>query len=540
MAHARPGVAADRSHSTGQPFPSSFPPGYCPGSPSSVNSRTGQRVASTISSPVSSPLALISTFYRSSYHCAPVTLTVGSPTLAAFSLALTALNTRWAYNRFSAINHPNTGNAAKALAYLQQVPLPITTRDGLLASLIVLPENDDWWECFVERLEQTHTWTIATATSIVWVIVSFAFTIIDSFTNPGENVSSTGQRIGFLWLWLIPIVVGWLWVPVCSRDKLRAAIDKANNLAYLAPRDRLSHTNGSPNTNAPSHRQAIRVHKKEEDFTKDVAMTVPLFNYSRVFMWSQVVETVAQAFEHADRRAGTRVAGGPRKEWVHPGDKHPVNRRDGRTRTISQVQAYCGFPIQGDKEPIQPAPSGMWTRILIASVFALGLQWGTTGPAVITTVSTPATGLGCCSMSFLLYGIVSTTIWLTLLLSSYLVHYAKMQGPGCNSANLARGLATFLHWVSVLAAGCNVFGILVSCMFQSSGSYSDCYCASSVLGGGSKVAYSTLAAENFGYEQMNGGWTGGVVLAGGCVFVFLFFLHLVLSRHRSSCNYSWD
>src|SRR5258708_7170150 len=37
----------------------------------------------------------------------PVALTVGSPTLATFSLTLTAINTRWANNRFSGIEYPN-------------------------------------------------------------------------------------------------------------------------------------------------------------------------------------------------------------------------------------------------------------------------------------------------------------------------------------------------------------------------------------------------------------------------------------------------
>jgi len=172
--------------------------------------------------------------YQISYRHAPVVLTVGSPTLAAFSLALTAVKIRWANDRFSFVKYPNRKDAARALIHLQQVPLRLTTRDGLLASLIVLPENDDWWECLVDRLEQTHTWTVAVAASIAWVIIAFIFTVVDSFLSLGEDINSNGQGAGSLWLWLIPIVVGWLWIPVCSHDKLKAAIDKANDLAFVA------------------------------------------------------------------------------------------------------------------------------------------------------------------------------------------------------------------------------------------------------------------------------------------------------------------
>ena len=180
----------------------------------------------------------------------------------------------------------------------------------------------------------------------------------------------------------------------------------------------------------------------------------------------------------------------------------------------------------------------MWKRIFIASVFALGLQWGITGSAVITVVFTPATGLGCRSGAYILYGIISTTIWLALLLSSYLAHCAVVwcdgvPEPGFNSANLAKGLATFLRRLSIFAAGCNALGIVLACVFQFSNFYSTCYCNSSVLGRGTKAAYSILAAGNFGYDQMKGGWIGGVVLAGGCVIIFLFSLNLMLESSHN-------
>ena len=487
-------------------------------------------------------LARAKPFYRLSYHHAPVALTVGSPTLAAFSLAITALNTRWAYNRFSAINYPNSGNAAKALVYLQQIPLRLTTRDGFLASLIVLPENDDWWECLAERLEQTHTWTVATATSIAWVIIAFGFTIVDSFMDLGNNLNSNGQGVGSLWMWLIPIVVGWLWIPVGSYDRLKTAIDKANDLAFVAANDRLSQIKGSHKTDAPrraqdaSHMQGIRMYRAKKVFTKDAARAAPVFNYSRIWEWSSAVETIARAFEYADKNARRHVPVNPGKEWVRPEEKSPAIHRNNRTGTVAQVQHYCGFHIQGDKKPARP-----WKRIFIASVFALGLQWGTTGSAAIVVFYTPTTGLGCRSGSYIIYGVVSTIVWLELLLSSDLAHYAKAQhargvilGSWLSSANLAKSFATFLRRTSIMIAACNAIFIILAGVFQFSNFYNTCYCNASVLGRGRNAYVTIVPGSDYGYMQA--AWIGGLVLAGTCVALFLFFLHLMLEPSRDADN----
>ena len=497
---------------------------------------------------MSSLVTYIDLLYQFSHCNVSVVLTVGSPTLAAFSLALTAVNTRWANDRFSEIKYPNHEKAVKALIYLQQVPLRLTTRDGLLASLIVLPENDDWWEYLVERLEQTYTWTIAAATSIAWVIIAFAFTIVDSFMNLGNNINSNGQGVGSLWLWLIPIVVGWLWIPVCSYDKLKATIDKANEFAVVAAPDRLPQTDEPPNADAPrraydvSHRQAIRIYKKKKVFTQDAVRAAPVFNYARIWGWSSAVETVAQAFEHADKKARRHRPVNFRKDWVYPEEKGPgTNRRDNRTGTIGQVQAYCGFHV-GDEEPMHPIPSGVWKRIFVASAFALGLQWATTGSAALIVIFTPTSGLGCRSASYILYGIVSTMIWVASLLSSWLAHCAKVlhdrgDAPhaGFNSASFAEGLAAFLRRLSVFAASCNTIAVILACVFQFSNFYSTCYCDSSVFGRGAQNAFNIIGT-GYDHNPMKGAWVGGLVLAGGSVVLFLFFLHLTLELSHDTIN----
>ncbi|KAJ7648841.1 hypothetical protein B0H17DRAFT_1147930 [Mycena rosella] len=110
---------------------------------------------------------------------------VGSPTLAAYSATLTVLNPHWIYRRFSRISYPNAQSAATGLNNLQQSPLDVTRDDSLLFSLIVLPENDEWWlELWIFLdLRHTYTWLFSNVASIVWVVVAFLLTLIDALTN---------------------------------------------------------------------------------------------------------------------------------------------------------------------------------------------------------------------------------------------------------------------------------------------------------------------------------------------------------------------
>ncbi|RPD79643.1 hypothetical protein L226DRAFT_567720 [Lentinus tigrinus ALCF2SS1-7] len=70
-----------------------------------------------------------------------VLLTIGSPTLAAYSLALTALNRRWVTRRFRTFSYLNAQHAAATLGDLQGVPVRIAYEDGQLPSLVVLHQH---------------------------------------------------------------------------------------------------------------------------------------------------------------------------------------------------------------------------------------------------------------------------------------------------------------------------------------------------------------------------------------------------------------
>ncbi|KAL0071058.1 hypothetical protein AAF712_001616 [Marasmius tenuissimus] len=244
-----------------------------------------------------------------------VLLTVGSPAIAAYSIVITVLNGRWLTRLFSRYTYPNSRRAVRVLNSLQQSPLRINPDGCLLASLVVLPENDEWWSELVLWLEYAHSWSISAVSSIAWVVIAYVFTIIDSFTDDVEaTVEVNGQGVGSIWLWLIPIVISWLQIsPKCDSDRVRTALDRANESAYVATYD--------PDRIIPasrmSNQRAIYLDcDKLQTLHADQHISVPVFNYARLFAWTEAVQAVAAAFSEATRHADSSEPVNPDVDWV--------------------------------------------------------------------------------------------------------------------------------------------------------------------------------------------------------------------------------
>ena len=306
-------------------------------------------------------------------------LTLGSPTLAAYSLALTVLNGRWIARLFSTYKYSNVKHAVRILSSLQQSPLRVDTDDVLLASLIMLPQNDKWWEELVVWLEYRHTWSISAATSVAWVIIAYAFTIIDHFSQGVQDstLKTDGQPLGSLWLWLLPIVVGWLqFSPKCDSIRLHQAVDRANSIAYVA--DPTSRPIKASNF---SRKRAINIARSELDEARlDERSTPPIYNYARFLPWVKAVIVVSDAFDiicERDHHHDPVVLG---TEW------RDRNSEGGDTLTVLQVENYSlprpgsVYHRRGHKWGLD---SSALSRMFIASSLALTLQWGTTGAALI-------------------------------------------------------------------------------------------------------------------------------------------------------------
>jgi len=326
-------------------------------------------------------------------------LTLGSPTLAAYSLTLTVLNRRWVARLFSKYRSKKVKNAVRILSSLQQFPLQVDTDDVLLGSLIMLPQNDKWWEELVFWLEYyPHTWSISAASSIAWATLAFIFTIVHYFTQDAQSAfNPNGDRVGSigpLWLWLLPIVIGWLQLsPKCDSFRLHQAVDRANSLAYVA-----NQTSQPIKAADVSRKRAIDIELSEFDESRrDEHSTPPIYNYARFLPWVQAIIVLSNKFGIIYERDHHHDPVDPETEW------RDRNSQGGNSLTASQVEKYL-LPRPGS---VYQHPRSNWGPVLchmfIASVAALTLQWGTTGGAVIIIWFTSAFGEYIVTLSSLIW-----------------------------------------------------------------------------------------------------------------------------------------
>ncbi|KAJ7458898.1 hypothetical protein FB451DRAFT_1341766 [Mycena latifolia] len=366
-----------------------------------------------------------------------ILLNVGSPTLAAYSVTLTVLNSRWIYRLFSGISYPNAKNAARVLNNLQQFPVEVSWNGYVLASLVVLPENDEWWSELLVYLDVKHayTWSFANGTSIIWVVVAFSLTLIDAFTRTLTQYSvGDGVAVGFAWLWLLGIVICCLNAgPRCDTKILRNAINHANQKAYIA-----THTG-------------------------EAERSSPIYNYARLGPWSLSVQRIYAAFSAASVRAAHRVPVASDSAWDTSGADAvaPSNRRG----SAEELVRYIQHPRQlGEDLPHEIS----------------GLRWR----------SLYASCLGCRSGSYLIYVLNSTIIW-AMLLSSSLYPRVSSTEKTRRQRSLSPTLAIMTRRAAKTLACFNAIWIVLSCAFQLAGVYKTCWCNSSRLYLGSR-AYNVM------------------------------------------------
>ncbi|KAJ7449294.1 hypothetical protein FB451DRAFT_755375 [Mycena latifolia] len=461
-------------------------------------------------------------------------LTIGSPTLAAYSLALTVLNGYWIAHRFSHISYPNVRYAVQILSSLQQSSFRVTTDEALLASLIVLPENDEWWSELVVWLNYVYTWSISAVASILWVIIAYIFTVVDSFSGvvTASELNSNGEAVGSIFLWLLPIVVGWLQLsPKCDYDRVHQAMNRANDLAQVATPD------GKPiPASYLSAKRAISLQKAVGDIHRDEQCTAPIFNYARFLPWTLAVEDVYYAFREASEKSDSHKPVDSDAKWTK-GDRNARIQPENRRGSLAQVAAYI-------KPTVKPATyytkvrsrwgPGVISRFLVAAFLALFLSWGSVGAAILVAFYTPTKGLACRSGSYLIYGFLSTLVWMLLVTSSALAHYStftvsfKGRYMHTKSTRVAGILAIILRRLGKILASINACWIVLACLFQFGRFFDRCWCNSSVFYLG-KNAYNVIDVTPEDVAALNAPWIGGVALASGCAVLFLGFVNLLIN-----------
>ncbi|KAG2148058.1 hypothetical protein DEU56DRAFT_783933 [Suillus clintonianus] len=470
-------------------------------------------------------------------------LTVGSPVLAGYSLLMTLLNSIWIKRKFNKLKkNPETNSsfAASILSNLQQVPLRLNP--DLVKSLIVLPENDCWLKCLSEFVDYTHTWSFAPATAIAWVVVAFVISVVNSPVELFISSQADGTATGSLWLWLIPIVVGWLQLsPKCDFFRLEEAYKRANQHAHAGCR----HMKTS--TEFPT--KALTITAKDNDVSSpDEHLTPPVFNYSRSFRWASTAHMMFLEFEAAseeEAQNSTLVS-------------FPIPIQQSESSESSETL----YPPTSFGEIPRDAHCSRWApyvvlRMVAASCASLALQWGTAGAAFLTAWFTPTTRMGCRSMSYLIYAGLSTLVWMMLLASSVLAHYSvpfRDTYPASNlyralsngygplpvtqnnsdpfdylskqkrlpaGRNLARKISNLLRWAGKALAIANSIWLVLSCIFVYSNFYDTCFCNGSVISRG-EAAYTVIIETAAQAAQLKAASIGALAMA--CVTSFLFIV----------------
>ncbi|KAI9573150.1 hypothetical protein HD554DRAFT_1150584 [Boletus coccyginus] len=520
-------------------------------------------------------------------------LTLGSPTLAGYSLYLTLLNGRWVNDQlFSGVNYPSAAvrqSVVRVLNGLQQVPLRIHPgRSALFESLVVHPDNDNWWATLAAELDFLHAWSIASAASITWVVIAYLLTVADSLSSIAANINSAGEGTvlslgtGSVWLWLLPIVVGWLVLsPKCDYDRVHASYHKANRQVFVASSRDLS---ADPTHVTTNFGLTITSSPEWELYDRNItspdeSRIPPIFNYARTLSWSRTVYMTSLFYRAAWRKASHRIGvDGGRIPWSVLDDVP----RESRLGNHDQIIDYCR-PDDHEYPGVNVLwPRGVLFNMVVASLMSLLLQWGTTVAAILTVWFTPTTGLGCRSLVYMIYGLISTTVWILLVSSGVLGYHAhrhliddlptpdtSTEGDGqrtplvggsisiplqdiqppnavvgeCSSPNTdelasvtilkyshvgqmhARTMeqvADRLRWIGKSLATVNAIGIIANSIFQYAGVYNNCYCDASVFSWGVSYAFVVISPIQSDFDIAKKAWIGALALAFTSLSYFLY------------------
>jgi hypothetical protein len=139
-----------------------------------------------------------------------------------------------------------------------------------------------------------------------------------------------------VWLWLIPIVIGWLQLSLkCDYARVKRAKDNADTLAFVSTRD------GIAKASKLSERWAIFIDTTmEKPSSPDEDVIPPVYNYARAIPWSRSVEGVLDAFRMASNNARAHRPVRMDGVWVNSGKRDTIEPCN-RSGNPHEVDAYC-------------------------------------------------------------------------------------------------------------------------------------------------------------------------------------------------------
>ncbi|KAJ6496198.1 hypothetical protein C8R45DRAFT_1211840 [Mycena sanguinolenta] len=482
-------------------------------------------------------------------------LCVGSPALATYSLALTAFNRRYISDKFKELKEraetdtqlryrymaERLDAAAFVLQESQQCPMRADQRTGELASLVVLPDRQNFWLIAKKDLDNTRRgFTYSFLAQTILAFMSYLISLITAVNSRQGPDAGVQFASSSLWLWMFPIVFGYIRVgsqckagavkealvdnPIISQrsvsgsrevryqkglrpdanlypplDNTYAMLslvaftqpsDDGENLplhATVIRRDELSPADVEQQYNPTG--SLLTVEEDElgralspptwlgRDVRGDEWREGPIFNYARAFTWFAFAEHVRKAFDTSIYRLRVRE-----QPIVPPAPADPADLPPAEL-TAQDAAICCGLAPSQDLRAFMSwvdIPSSAIRHTLYAAFFALFLQWGTTGAALFVQYHTIPVGLGCHSASYLLYGVAATASWI-LLVSSQLLSHAVMQQLESNPLQRSPGktwLAVVTRVVGKAIAIANAGWLIALSIISEAGVFQTCVCGS--------------------------------------------------------------
>ncbi|KAF7364269.1 hypothetical protein MSAN_01086700 [Mycena sanguinolenta] len=368
-------------------------------------------------------------------------LCVGSPALATYSLALTAFNRRYISNQFKQLKERAATDTQQNYRYMvervekadvvlketQQCPMRADQRTGELASLVVLPDRQNFWLIAEKDLKNTgRGFTYSFLAQTILAFMSYMVSLIVAVDSPQGPDVGLQFAASSLWIWMFPIVFGY--IRVGSQCKAGAIKEALVDNHIISQR-------GVPGGGEVRYQKGLRPDANlyppfdtptwlGRDVRGDERLEGPIFNYARIFTWFAFADHVRKAFDTSIYCLRTREPNAPvvPQEVIPPADPENMTAQD--------AASCCGLaPSQNLRAFMswEDIPSDTIQHIFYAALLALFLQWGTTGAALFVGYYTRPVGLGCRSGSYLIYGVAATISWLLLVLSQFLSHEVMQQ-----------------------------------------------------------------------------------------------------------------
>jgi len=134
-------------------------------------------------------------------------------------------------------------------------------------------------------------------------------------------------------------------------------------------------------------------------------------------------------------------------------------------------------------------------------------------------------------VSYLIYGALSTLVWMMLLTSSILTYYST-NAPSHSFrghvilVRVARWLSIFLRRFGKMIAAFNAVWIVATGLFQFSGFYNRCFCNSNIMAVGRDAAYVIISLASVEMGGVRTAQIGGFSLAAAASIIFAVFVGL--------------